>query len=30
MQFLADVELMCEECKGTRFKSAILDIRYKG
>jgi excinuclease ABC subunit A len=30
MQFLADVELLCEECKGTRFKSAILDIRYKG
>ena len=30
MQFLADVELICEECKGTRFKSTILDIRYKG
>jgi excinuclease ABC subunit A len=30
MQFLADVELVCEECKGTRFKSGILDIRYKG
>ncbi len=30
MQFLADVELICEECKGTRFKSAILDIRYYG
>ncbi len=30
MQFLADVELVCEECKGTRFKSAILDIRYSG
>ena len=30
MQFLADVELICEECKGTRYKSAILDIRYKG
>ncbi len=30
MQFLADVELICEECKGTRFKSSILDIRYKG
>jgi excinuclease ABC subunit A len=29
MQFLADVELLCEECKGTRFKSAILDIRYR-
>jgi excinuclease ABC subunit A len=30
MQFLADVELVCEECKGTRFKQQILDIRYKG
>ncbi len=30
MQFLADVELVCEECKGTRFKSAILEIRYNG
>jgi excinuclease ABC subunit A len=30
MQFLADVELICDDCKGTRFKSAILDIRYKG
>ncbi len=30
MQFLADVELMCEECKGTRFKSSILDIRSGG
>jgi excinuclease ABC subunit A len=30
MQFLADVELVCDDCKGTRFKSAILDIKYKG
>ena len=30
MQFLADVELVCEECKGTRFKSGILEIRYGG
>jgi excinuclease ABC subunit A len=30
MQFLSDVELICEECKGTRYKSAILDIRYNG
>jgi excinuclease ABC subunit A len=30
MQFLADVELVCEECKGTRFKSAVLDIKYRG
>jgi len=30
MQFLADVELVCEECKGTRFKSQILDVRYRG
>jgi excinuclease ABC subunit A len=30
MQFLADVELVCEDCKGTRYKPAILDVRYKG
>ena len=30
MQFLADVELTCEDCRGTRFKNEILDIRYKG
>src|ERR1700733_7242114 len=30
MQFLADVELICDDCKGTRFKSGILDIRYNG
>ena len=30
MQFLADIELPCEECNGTRYKSALLEIRYKG
>jgi excinuclease ABC subunit A len=30
MQFLADVELVCDECKGTRYKSGILEIRYNG
>ena len=30
MQFLADVELICEECKGTRYKSDVLDVRYRG
>ncbi len=30
MQFLADVELVCEECKGTRFKPEVLDVRYRG
>ena len=30
MQFLADVELVCEECKGTRYKQGILDVRYHG
>src|SRR5207248_1268803 len=30
MQFLADVELICEECRGTRYKSSVLDVRYKG
>jgi excinuclease ABC subunit A len=30
MQFLADVELICEECKGTRYKPQVLDVRYHG
>jgi excinuclease ABC subunit A len=30
MRFLADVELVCEECRGTRFKSGVLDVRYQG
>ena len=30
MQFLADVELICDECKGTRFKSGILEVRHNG
>src|SRR5262245_9019053 len=30
MQFLADVELICEECKGTRFKPEVLEVRYRG
>ena len=30
MQFLADVDLVCEECRGRRFKPAVLEIRYKG
>jgi excinuclease ABC subunit A len=30
MQFLADVELICEECKGTRYKPGVLEVRYKG
>jgi len=28
MQFLADVELICEECRGTRFKTSVLDVKY--
>ncbi len=30
MRFLADVELVCEECRGTRYKSSVLEVRYKG
>jgi excinuclease ABC subunit A len=30
MQFLADVELICEECKGARFKPEVLEVRYRG
>jgi excinuclease ABC subunit A len=30
MQFMADVELTCESCKGMRFKKDILEVRYHG
>jgi excinuclease ABC subunit A len=30
MQFLADVELPCEECNGTRYKASILEVKYRG
>ncbi len=29
MQFLADIELPCEDCNGTRYKPGILEIKYK-
>jgi excinuclease ABC subunit A len=30
MQFLADVELPCEDCNGTRYQAKVLDVQYKG
>ncbi len=30
MQFMADVELECEACKGRRFKQEVLDVKYRG
>ena len=30
MQFLADVELPCEDCNGTRYQTKILNVTYKG
>lgn len=30
MQFMADVELTCEACKGMRFKKDILEVKYHG
>lgn len=29
MQFLADVHLECEECKGKRFKDEVLEVTYQ-
>lgn len=29
MQFLADVHLLCETCKGRRFKEDVLEVRYR-
>lgn len=28
MQFMADIEMVCEECEGRRFKDEILQIKY--
>ncbi|MDH6354849.1 excinuclease ABC subunit A [Dysgonomonas sp. PH5-45] len=30
MQFMADITLECEECKGRRFKQDVLDVEYRG
>jgi len=30
MQFLADVFVPCDQCDGTRFKTNVLEVRYKG
>ena len=30
MQFMADVSLICENCKGKRFKNEILKVKYQG
>jgi excinuclease ABC subunit A len=30
MQFMADVELTCESCRGMRFKKEVLEVRYHG
>ncbi len=28
MQFMADIELECETCRGTRFKNEILEVKF--
>ncbi|HLN54128.1 MAG TPA: excinuclease ABC subunit UvrA [Lentimicrobium sp.] len=30
MQFMADIHLVCESCKGKRFKEEVMDIQYNG
>ncbi len=30
MQFMADVDLICESCHGKRFKQEVLDVTYRG
>jgi len=30
MQFLADIELPCEDCNGTRYQAKVLGVQYKG
>ena len=30
MQFMADVELLCEACGGRRFRDEVLEVKYRG
>ena len=30
MQFMADIELTCEVCNGTRFRKDVLNVKYRG
>jgi excinuclease ABC subunit A len=30
MQFMADIHLVCESCKGKRFKEEVMDVQYHG
>jgi excinuclease ABC subunit A len=30
MQFMADIEMVCEECHGKRFKQEILEVQFQG
>lgn len=30
MQFMADIEIVCEACHGKRFKQEVLDVTYRG
>lgn len=30
MQFMADITLVCEECKGTRFRRDLLEVEFEG
>lgn len=30
MQFMADVHIVCEQCKGKKFKEEILDVKFDG
>ena len=30
MQFMADVELVCEACGGKRFRDEVLEVKYRG
>jgi len=30
MQFMADVDLLCEDCNGKRFKKEVLEVKFEG
>ncbi len=30
MQFMADVDLVCDDCAGKRFKKELLEVNFEG
>ena len=30
MQFMSDIKIKCENCKGKRYKEVVLNVKFKG